>query len=260
MNKKNHNTYPPETKTNLSMGAPMASPWRQVPKLSCSLVLAAAAFFASASFMDAAILTVLNANDSGAGSLRQAILAAGVGDTITFDSSLNNLTIALGSGELDVNTNLTIAGPGSTLLTISGNGVSRVFPFTGGSSTISGLTISGGYLAGGNGITGDGGGGGGGAMGAGLLADWSSTVSIHDVEIDNNSVTGGNGGGNGGANNSANGSAGGAGEGGSSGALAQAGNGLDGTTGGAAGANAAGGGGGSGSGEGAAYPGGNGSF
>jgi MBG domain (YGX type)/Bacterial Ig-like domain (group 3)/Cadherin-like domain len=258
--KQNHNTYMVGRKTNLSMDTPVSSLWRLVRNLLFSLVLPASAFLGSASLMDAAALTVINANDSGAGSLRQAILAAGVGDTITFDPSLSGQTITLTTGELVVSTNLTIAGPGSALLTVSGNGISRVFHFTGGTSTISGLTVANGYLAGGNGVTGDGGGGGGGAMGAGLLADWSSTVYICNMAFEYNSVFGGHGGGNGGGGGSENGSAGGAGKGGSSGTLALPGYGLGGTSGGAAGANQAGGGGGSGSGVGAAYGGGNGSF
>src|SRR6516225_7876229 len=43
-------------------------------------------------------LTVLNALDSGAGSLRDAIKAARSGDTILFDSSLSGQTITLTSG------------------------------------------------------------------------------------------------------------------------------------------------------------------
>jgi hypothetical protein len=52
-------------------------------------------------------LTVTNANDSGAGSLRQAIADAGPGDTILFDSGF---TIRLAS-PLSIDKDLTILAP-----------------------------------------------------------------------------------------------------------------------------------------------------
>jgi hypothetical protein len=231
-----------------------------------SVILPAAVFLGSASLIEAATYEVINTNDSGAGTLRQTVLVAvSGGDTIVFAPSLNGQTITLTSGEITVKTNLTISGPGSALLTVSGNNASRVFDFKGGVSTISGLTIAHGRVAGGNGITGDGGGGGGGGMGAGLLADTSSTVSIQDVTFASNTVIGGNGGGNEGAASGDPGAAGGAGNGGSSGATAgegQLGNNSNGglLLGGAPGANSGGGGGGTASGIGAASPGGNGSY
>ncbi|HEV7927236.1 MAG TPA: MBG domain-containing protein [Verrucomicrobiae bacterium] len=234
-------------------------------KLSVYSVLAACALFGSASRMYGATLTVANTSDNAAGSLRQTVLAAASGDTIDFDSSLNGQTITLPSGEIAVNTSVTISGPGSALLTVSGNDASRVFHFKGGVSIVSGLTIAHGKAAGGNGVAGDGGGGGGGGMGGGIIADYSSTVSIQDVVFVNNSVTGGHGGASGGAEDSAAGSAGGSGNGGNSGVLPGAGtSGYDShgnpIPGGVAGANPGGGGGGTASGIGAAGPGGNGSF
>ncbi|MEB3829280.1 DUF4347 domain-containing protein, partial [Phormidium sp. CCY1219] len=74
-----------------------------------------------------ATVTVTNANDSGVGSLRNAISTAQPGDTIAFDSSLANQTITLTSGELLVDKNLTIDGANAAGLTISGNNASRVF-------------------------------------------------------------------------------------------------------------------------------------
>src|SRR5262245_52902178 len=94
-------------------------------------------------------LTVLNAEDSGPGSLRADIAAAKSGDTIVFDPSLNGQTITLYGGELVINKNLTIQGPGAGLLTISSywtdcQGGSRVFEVDGAKTnvTISGLSIT----------------------------------------------------------------------------------------------------------------------
>src|SRR6516225_8670720 len=72
-------------------------------------------------------LTVLNNQDSGAGSLRAEIAAAQNGDSIVFASGLNGQTITLTSGELLITKSLSITGPGEAELTISGNHVSRVF-------------------------------------------------------------------------------------------------------------------------------------
>jgi hypothetical protein len=65
-----------------------------------------------------ATITVFNANDSGAGSLRQAIFDASSGDTINFALPQGVTAIALTSGELLINKNLTIDGPGADKLTV----------------------------------------------------------------------------------------------------------------------------------------------
>ena len=64
-------------------------------------------------------ITVVNTNDSGAGSLRQAIANANNGDTIDFDSALKGQTITLTSGELSIEKSIAINGLGANLLTIS---------------------------------------------------------------------------------------------------------------------------------------------
>ena len=62
--------------------------------------------------------TVTNTNDSGPGSLRQALADANDGDTINFDVSLKGQTIALTSGELVIDKSITITGPGSDQLAV----------------------------------------------------------------------------------------------------------------------------------------------
>ncbi|MCX6925360.1 MAG: choice-of-anchor C family protein [Verrucomicrobia bacterium] len=94
---------------------------------------------------DLSILTVTNLDDSGPGSLRQAIADAAPGDTIDF--ALTG-TIVLTSGELDIGKDLTISGPGVTNLVIDGNHASRVFQVTNGTAFISSLTVSNGYAPG----------------------------------------------------------------------------------------------------------------
>jgi hypothetical protein len=98
----------------------------------------------------AAIVTTTN--DSGAGSLRQAIADASSGETITFTNTLDGQTIVLTSGQLSVSNNLTIdasALPGG--IAIDGNGTSRIFEFTSNTtSVITGLTLTNGYASGGN--------------------------------------------------------------------------------------------------------------
>ena len=125
----------------------------------------------------AASLTVTNTNDSGPGSLRQAIADAQAGDTITFASGLHGQTISLTSGQLAISRDLTINGPGAGQLTISAGGLSRVFVVNAGvTATIAGLTVRDGSFAG---------------MGAGILID-GGTLTLNNSQImDNSSYYGG---------------------------------------------------------------------
>lgn len=86
----------------------------------------------------AATITVTNTNDSGAGSLRQALTVAHDGDRITFAVSG---TITLTSGGLDVTKSVTISGPGADQLSIVGIHFQSVFFVAVKAATISGLTI-----------------------------------------------------------------------------------------------------------------------
>jgi uncharacterized delta-60 repeat protein len=93
--------------------------------------------------------TVINTNDTGEGSLRQAILNANAiagTDMITFAGSTftdaTPDTIALTSGELGINSDVTIQGTGANLLTLSGNNASRVFNISSGVVGIDGVAIA----------------------------------------------------------------------------------------------------------------------
>lgn len=94
----------------------------------------------------ATTITVTNTNDSGPGSLRQALADANDGDTIDFAVTG---TIGLTSGELLVDKSITISGPGAENLAVNGNAKDRVFHIASGQNlTISSLTMINGYTAG----------------------------------------------------------------------------------------------------------------
>ncbi|HMZ21043.1 MAG TPA: putative Ig domain-containing protein, partial [Blastocatellia bacterium] len=92
---------------------------------------------------------VQNLNDSGTGSLREAIARACVGSTITFAQGLSG-TLTLTSGDLVIDKSLTIEGPGAQTLTLSGNQQWRIFTLRGGPYTI---TLAGLNLINGNGAS-----------------------------------------------------------------------------------------------------------
>jgi hypothetical protein len=90
-----------------------------------------------------ATVTVTNTNDSGPGSLRQALADAHDGDTINFAVTGS---ITLTSGELVVDKNLAISGPGANQLAIDGNHQFVLGTVVGKTITISRLTIIGGIF------------------------------------------------------------------------------------------------------------------
>jgi hypothetical protein len=126
---------------------------------------------------------VTNLNDSGPGSLREAVTQPKVlsGDTITFAQNLTG-TIYLTSGELFPQASITIDGPGQTVVTVArsfaaGTPAFRIFNISSFVTvTISGLAISNGNASG----------GGGGILNAG-------TLIVRDCTIQDNSTAGGAG-------------------------------------------------------------------
>src|SRR6266700_1724720 len=93
---------------------------------------------------DPTIVTSLN--DSGPGSLRQAIDAAKPGSTITFDARLQGKTIVT-RDTLDITKNLTIHGPGAGNLSINSDSSIVVEVFKDTSLTVMGLTFRGGQAS-----------------------------------------------------------------------------------------------------------------
>jgi hypothetical protein len=96
----------------------------------------------------ATTFVVTNTNDSGAGSLRQAIADANANagaDTITFAAGLTGTITVATSGALLITDSVTITGPGVNVLSVSGTSghfKSRVFEINSGINVaISGLTI-----------------------------------------------------------------------------------------------------------------------
>jgi hypothetical protein len=134
---------------------------------------------------------VSNNNDSGPGSLRQAILdndGLGGGNSIYFSSNVTG-TITLTCGPLVMNMSGEIFGPGANLLAVSGNHNGRVFDIHG-ATTISGLTIRDGLVVGMDG--GSFGSPGFDERGGGILSQYSLLLS--NCVVCSNSVIGGLGG------------------------------------------------------------------
>ena len=133
-----------------------------------------------------ATITVTNTNDSGAGSLRQAIADANPGDTIDFDLTYP-VTITLTNGQLIIEKDLTIGGPGASNLIISGNYKSRIFTIGFGFTVpISGVTIANSY--------------GFGVHGGGIYNNNTGTLTvINSTFLDNSALTVHAAGGSGGA-------------------------------------------------------------
>ena len=93
------------------------------------------------------VITVTNTNDSGAGSLRQAVLDAADGTEINFAESVRGKITLL--SQIVITKNVTISGPGVDELTLSGNNTNRVFVIAPNiTTTIQGLTATEGFISG----------------------------------------------------------------------------------------------------------------
>ena len=154
-----------------------------------------AAILSGASATAAGVLTVTNTNDSGAGSLRQAIADAAAGDTINFSLPAGSV-ITLTSEELVLDKNLTISGPGANALAVSGNIQRRVLRVASGvTASISGLTIRDGSILAPGLSSNINDGNGGGILNAGTLTLMNCTVTNNSVMGSTTPVGDGNGGG-----------------------------------------------------------------
>jgi len=93
----------------------------------------------------AATLTVTSCNNSGAGSLREAVSSAASGDTIDFAMSPPCSTIHNSTGPIFITKDLTIVGPARTLA-LSGDNVGRIFQVaTDVTAAISSITLEHGF-------------------------------------------------------------------------------------------------------------------
>lgn len=127
----------------------------------------------------AATYIVSNLNDSGAGSLRQAITDANLtteADRIFFADNLTG-TIHLASELPTITKPLSIIGPGPSVLEISGEGAFRVFSISPGPAYMTGVSISNGSSVSGT--------------GGGINSNGDLTVT--NSVFYNNSATGGGG-------------------------------------------------------------------
>jgi hypothetical protein len=151
--------------------------------------------------------TVMNTSDSGAGSLRQAILDANAAlgaDVITFDPTAFSTpqTIRLLSSLPDISDDLAINGPAATRLTISGDanndgvnddGDVRILSISAGNVTLSCLTLTNGRARGADGSGGHSGGRGGDAAGGAVYVG-GGAVTLNNSSLSNNTAQGGRGG------------------------------------------------------------------
>jgi hypothetical protein len=174
--------------------------------LAASLACFALASAASSTSASAGTIAVTNLNDSGAGSLREAIKNALANETITVPAGQITLT----SGPLALTQNLTITGAGSGATVVSGNNASRVFTITGAPTvTLGGFTITHGSNPKGAGINAVGtltledvtvsnnhaGGGGAEGFGGGIdFTGGAGTLSLIDSAVSENTAGGGAGG------------------------------------------------------------------
>lgn len=129
----------------------------------------------------ATIWIVQNNADSGAGSLRQAVLSAVSGDTIVFSSSLAGQVITLVCGEIAVNASIAINGSGAPGVAVDGASANRIFNIGPNAPvTLTALTLQRGFSS-----------GNGGAVAAGA----GSPLNLTNVNVISSTAAGAGGGG-----------------------------------------------------------------
>ena len=144
------------------------------------------------SVASATTYTVANGNDTGVGSLRQAVDDANNNpgaDIISFATGVTAITLS--SGQIAINSDLTITGPGAANLTIDSNDTSRFFELTSGAGTVSitGMTLTDGnatFVANDNEVD-------GGAILCSGAAPQATSLTLDDVTLSNNTSTGNSG-------------------------------------------------------------------
>ncbi len=138
-----------------------------------------------------ATFTVINADDSGPGSLRQAILDANTlagADDIAFDPTFFNaanprtIPVLAASGQLTISEGLTINGPGPAIVTVSGGGVVRPFNVDNGATGAIDVILNGMTVTGGNGTSSGGAGDGGG------IRSGNENLTLNNMVVTGNST------------------------------------------------------------------------
>jgi predicted outer membrane repeat protein len=158
-----------------SKGPILRGPFGELRPLAAALTLGFGLSLSPTTY--AANFTVSNLNDSGAGSLRDAITQANAApgaDTITFTVTG---TIPLLT-EIDIADDVTITGPGAASLTISPTGFDRVFYIDDNNPTV---TISGVTIQRTTGTSTDNG---------GAIFNYAGTLTIQNSVISGNATTG----------------------------------------------------------------------
>jgi len=96
---------------------------------------------------------VTSTDDSGAGTMRDALSCVASGDTIYFGASLQGQTITISSTPISINKNVVFLADPAEDISVSGQSVSKVFEISAGNNVVlQGLSIIGGTSSMGNGI------------------------------------------------------------------------------------------------------------
>jgi hypothetical protein len=145
--------------------------WGRAGSAAVVAVIAAASMWAASPAMAAA---VTNLDDSGSGSLRQAIINANGGPPVVIDfapglTGLINLT----SGPLTITNSMSIEGPGAGVLEVDGNGTQAITVAASSTVSISGLRFGGGV-----------------ATSQGGAISNAGTLTVSDATFDHNAAGG----------------------------------------------------------------------